>query len=71
MEENSKKPKPLKAFRLSDGTIKTLDSVAKRHHITPAKVITVLVKAYYSGVFDDDETISEKLDALFELAKEM
>jgi hypothetical protein len=71
MEVNAKKPKPLKAFRLSDGTIKTIDSVAKRWHITPAKVITVLVKAYDSGVFDEDETISDKLDALFELAKEM
>jgi hypothetical protein len=66
-----KKAKPLKSFRLSDGTIKALDALARRRGITPAKVITVLVNACGSGVFDEDEETSAKLDSLFELAKEM
>jgi hypothetical protein len=71
MDVKANKTKSLRSFRLSDGTIKAMESLAKRRCITPAKVITVLVKACDSGLFDEDEGVSGKLDDLFNLAKEI
>jgi predicted DNA-binding protein len=60
------KAKKTVGLRLSEDTIKELESLAKREGVSQADVVTILAHAYYVG---GDEMDSEKLEEWFRIVK--
>jgi predicted DNA-binding protein len=60
------KAKKTVGLRLSEDTIKELESLAKREGVSQADVVTILVHAYYVG---GDEMDIEKLEEWFRIVK--
>jgi len=55
-----KTPKKAVSLRLSETTIKELADIAKRHNVSQADVVAVLVHCFYTG--GDMDSIDEWFD---------
>jgi len=53
-------------LRLSENTIKELESIAKRKGVSQADVVTILIRAYYVG---GDELDADKLEEWFDIVQ--